>query len=219
MHEKEVNSSISLLDIRITREQDGSLSTNIYRKPTHTDQYLHFSSRHPKSSKSSVVSTLLRRVSMHCSKTEQKFEEKQKVYKTLEQNGYPQRFIASRILTSRDSRGKKFTPNGIACIPYVQGISETISRVLTDLKVKVCFQPVNTLRRLLSQPKDVVLVWSKSNVVYKVKCKDCEASYMYLGETGRRLETRITEHKWAFAERGGQCSSPCRLCMESRPPC
>ena len=39
-------------------------------------------------------------------------------------------------------------------------------------------------------------MWSKSNVVYEVKCKDCEASYV--GETGRRLKTRITEHKRAL---------------------
>ena len=134
-------------------------------------------------------------MSTYCLRKEQKFEEK-KVYRTLEQNGYPRMFISSRIPTSHDSGEKKFTPNCIACIPYVQGNSEAISRVLMDLKVKVCFKPVNTYRRVLSQPKDVVAVWSKSNVVYKVKCKECEASYA--GESVRRLETRITEHKRAL---------------------
>ena len=75
-------------------------------------------------------------------------------------------------------------------------ISEAISHILMDLKVSVCFKPVKTLRRLLSQPKDVVPMWSKSSVVKKVKCKDCKASYT--GETGRSLETRITEHNRAL---------------------
>ena len=32
-------------------------------------------------------------------------------------------------------------------------------------------------------------------MVYKVKCKECEA--LYVGETMRRLETRMTEHRRA----------------------
>jgi len=34
---------------------------------------------------------------------------------------------------------------------------------------------------------------SKSNVVYKTFCKNCEATYV--GQTKRQLKTRLTEHK------------------------
>ena len=70
-YEQEVDSSILFLDVRITHEQDGSLSTSVYRKPTHTNQYLHFLSHHPRAHKSSVVSTLLKRAATHCSTKEQ----------------------------------------------------------------------------------------------------------------------------------------------------
>ena len=33
----------------------------------------------------------------------------------------------------------------------------------------------------------------KSNMVYKICCKDCDASYVK--QTGRRLKTRIAEHR------------------------
>ena len=35
----------------------------------------------------------------------------------------------------------------------------------------------------------------KKDVVYEVTCKDCERSY--IGETGRNLKIRLTEHKAA----------------------
>ena len=39
--------SIPFLDTRITRKVDGKLDVTVYRKPTHTDRYLHFKSHHP----------------------------------------------------------------------------------------------------------------------------------------------------------------------------
>ena len=38
--------SISFLDILIILEEDGKLNTTVYRKPTHTDMYLHWDSHH-----------------------------------------------------------------------------------------------------------------------------------------------------------------------------
>ena len=50
--------SISFLDILIIPEEDGKLNTTVYRKPTHTDIYLHWDSHHTIPSKYSVVGTL-----------------------------------------------------------------------------------------------------------------------------------------------------------------
>lgn len=41
--------------------------------------------------------------------------------------------------------------------------------------------------------KDVLPNNHKKNVVYKIMCKNCDASYV--GQTGRKLKTRITEHR------------------------
>ena len=65
--EREVEHVIPFLDVEIMRNVDGSLSTKVYRKPTHTDQYLQFSSHHPMAHKPSVVSTLLKKAASHCS--------------------------------------------------------------------------------------------------------------------------------------------------------
>jgi len=38
--EIENNSKIAFLDTSVYREPDGRLTTSVYRKPTHTDQYI-----------------------------------------------------------------------------------------------------------------------------------------------------------------------------------
>ncbi|XP_022110791.1 uncharacterized protein LOC110990219 [Acanthaster planci] len=49
--ENEQDNSIAFLDTMVHREPDSGLTSTIYRKPTHTDQYLAFDSHHPMSVK------------------------------------------------------------------------------------------------------------------------------------------------------------------------
>jgi len=50
----------------------------------------------------------------------------------------------------------------------------------------------NTLKRYIKRGKDVLDLLSHRDVVYKIKCNDCEATY--IGQTKRQLGTRIHEH-------------------------
>ena len=52
---------IAFLDIMLIKENN-KLITDIYRKPTDTQQYLHFKSQHPKSCRNSIPYTLARRI-------------------------------------------------------------------------------------------------------------------------------------------------------------
>ena len=61
------NSSIHFLDTIVKPEADGGLSITMYRKPTHTDQYLQWDSHHNLSAKFSVINTLSHRAKTVCS--------------------------------------------------------------------------------------------------------------------------------------------------------
>ena len=52
--EMETSGSIAFLDVLFTRELDGSLSTSIFRKPTHTGRYLPSNFHHPFCQKVSI---------------------------------------------------------------------------------------------------------------------------------------------------------------------
>ena len=59
----------------------------------------------------------------------------------------------------------------------------------------VAQKPITTLRQLLTNVKDKDKLEDRQGEVYKIKCCDCQASY--ISETGRNLSTRLTEHKRA----------------------
>ena len=59
--EEEQDNTLPYIDARTHRNPDGSLRLTVYRKPTHTDQYLNFQSNHHISHKLAVPKTLLHR--------------------------------------------------------------------------------------------------------------------------------------------------------------
>ena len=69
--------SILFLDTIVKPEVDGSLSITVYRKPTHTDQYLQWDSHHHLSAKFSVIQTLSHRASTMCNNPELLQKEKE----------------------------------------------------------------------------------------------------------------------------------------------
>ena len=71
------------LDILITPKEDGSLSTTVYRKPTHTDLYLQWESNHTVSLKYSVVGSLYHRAKAICSSPELLQQEKKHLKQAL----------------------------------------------------------------------------------------------------------------------------------------
>ena len=82
--------SMPFLDTLVTPYTDGSLSTKVYRKPTHIDLYLQWDSHHTIAAKYSVVSTLHHRAKAVCS-TQQLLEEEEEKHlqKVLTENKYP----------------------------------------------------------------------------------------------------------------------------------
>ena len=101
---QESNASISFLDIKVHRQEDGTFETSVYRKPTNKDSYLHWQSYAPEPWKVGTLKTLIYRAHNNCSsvdfvKTE--LEHIRRVF--IEINGYPKRLV-NNVITREHKR-------------------------------------------------------------------------------------------------------------------
>ncbi len=78
-------------------------------------------------------------------------------------------------------------------LPYVEGLSEKVSRVFKKHGFATSLKPHRTIRNALVHPKDKRDPLQTAEVVYEIPCKNCPKTY--IGETGRLLTTRLAEHK------------------------
>ncbi|BHF78339.1 hypothetical protein SprV_0602145200 [Sparganum proliferum] len=195
--EEEKDGTLSFLDVRITRQEDGTLQTGVFRKATNTEKILHYNSNHPLSHKRSCVRTLFRRINTHCSTEAEKLQERASLWHLLLVNGYPRSFINKCLFqrhTKTDGEANQ-KPEVLRVLPYMRNISEATERMLRPLNVGVGHRPEAIIRRLVMQPKGRLPPEDMSGVIYRVNCLDCQANYC--GMTNKRLKTRIHEHTLA----------------------
>ena len=193
--EEESNYTLPMLDALTTRDQSGKLSFSVYRKPTHTDQYLQFDSNQPLHHKLGVIRTLHHRCMTLCTDEQAKLQELDHLKKVLSVSGYTKSswVTATRprpptVPTDPSLSRKK----GHITLPYVGHVSDAIARCIRKTGVSVHFKPYNTIRRHLVHPKDKIPTLDQAGLVYHIQCGDCPASYV--GETERNLRKRISEH-------------------------
>ena len=215
--EVESDGQLPFLDVLLRHDPDGSILTSVYRKPTHTDRYLDFSSHHPLAHKIAVVRTLHTRAESINSSVLGKDEETKHLRQALTSNGYPKAVIHRHSMQSNSrtvDRGDALGP--VVTLPYVWGVSEAVRRILTPLGVKVSFRPHTTLRHLLMRPKDRVAERELTGVVYQVPCAGCPATYV--GQTNRRLNQRLSEHRRAVESGEAATSALAEHAWEAHHP-
>ena len=81
--EEEQNNQLAFLDVLLTRTDDGTLQTQVYKKKTHTDQILNYNSNHPIQHKISCIKTLYNRINTHCNTELTKTEQRNYLYSTF----------------------------------------------------------------------------------------------------------------------------------------
>ena len=172
--EKESDGQLTFLDILLSREEDGSISTSVHRKATHTDQYLCFHLHHPAAHKRAVVRTVMCRAEALSSSGVSRAQEEKIVSQALQENGHSKGFIHKHTGPQPDRRTlRDCETRGSVTLHYIIRLSKSIRRVLAPLAIQVTFRPFRTLRQELVHPKDPVPADHRKGVVYSIPCAKC----------------------------------------------
>ena len=159
-----INTSPSPLKINV-------FIVDVYRKPTHTNGHLDIFSHHDKRHMISTAETLLQRASKLPSTKQGKETKLIHVTDALRSNNYPQNVI-SNILRKKSSTQRTNsipTPEELVCrffkwvlpsdfsnyavLPYINGISQPLIRLLQKHDIRVVIKPFKTLQQEFISPK------------------------------------------------------------------
>ena len=95
-------------------------------------------------------------------------------------------------LTSRTLTGPWLL---LQLLPHIKGTCETTARILQPYNIRVVHKPLTASQQQPTNVKDRGESSDRQGEVYKIKCCDYQATY--IGETGRILHIRLSEHKRA----------------------
>jgi len=130
------------------------------------------------------------------------------IINVLRDNGYPLNLIFSTIrkrLHARFSHHKPLifsqtnnphkTRTSYFTIPYISSITKKFIQYFKNciFVCKLAFTCYNKLNKFIKVHKDSLPITFRSNVVCKINCLNCDASYV--GQTKRTLIKRIDEHR------------------------
>jgi len=198
---------LNFLDLTIIK-RDGQLIFNWYHKPTFSGRFLNFHSpyKHPFIRKKGTMISLIDRIILlsHPEFHKNNFDF---IIKVLWDNGYPLNLIFStikRLLYSRFFRHKPLKPSQTTnshntrttyfTIPYISFIANKFIQYFKNISFcKLAFTCYNKLNQFIKVHKDPLPITSRPNVVYKINYLKCDA--LYVGQTKRTLNTRISEHR------------------------
>ena len=152
--EPEKDGKLPFLDLCTHIMDDGSTKIIVYRKLTHTDQYLNFKSHHPLTHKRSVVRTLTNRAQQYVTTPEDRKSELAHVHNALRANGYPEWTLAPPPSSTKRPPNTNNNPRRpMLGLPYVAGLLEQLGRIYKSHNIHMYHKPANTLRSMVVHPK------------------------------------------------------------------
>ena len=209
--EWEVEGKIPFLDTQINRSPAG-FNFSIYRKPTHSNQYIHWFSWHPDHVKRSSLFSLFLRAYRVCDHPHLQ-PELDFIRKAFENSGFPRNVIESvhtgvkqKFFNPRPPTSDGSPRKPVISLPFNRFSKEYVSPIFRNNGFQVVNKAGNTIKSQLVCNRPPRNDDPSSAVgVYRIPCKNCEKSYY--GQTGREFKVRLKEHKDGF--RTGKLNNAC----------
>ena len=186
---------MNYLDLGIEITGSKELILDIFRKETHTDLIIPNESHHPYKYKMAALYAFCYRA-YKCLENEKKREiEVERIKKIAKNNNYNANVvdrIMEKISTKRRAEeiGKKSYMGSISYIGRkTNKIIDCFKKYGIDVTIKKC---TTVFDKIKNNNIENIQILQKSGV-YKIKCDVCDK--VYVGETGRKFEHRLADHK------------------------
>ena len=147
--------NLEALDLLLSLESDGTISTRLYRKPTDGRQYVHWTSAHPAKLKASIPYAQLLRIKRNCSKDEDFLKEASSLLEVFRIRGYPKEVLSQALekakmkgriglLVTGKERGKKKGSDERLCLvaDYNESEAENLKRSVRNFYQRLLKDPL-----------------------------------------------------------------------------
>ena len=139
----EENGKLPFLDVLVSKEANGTLGHQVYRKTTHTDRYLHAESHHHPAQKQSVINSLVHRAFAISDRGHLRTEINH-LKQALQNNEHDKKDI-TKIINKHTN--KTTAPNTqiddrtLTILPYIKGTTDRIGRILNKHNIRTIYKP------------------------------------------------------------------------------
>ncbi|BHF79935.1 hypothetical protein SprV_0702305900 [Sparganum proliferum] len=176
--EAESNNQMSFLDVLVYGIPNGHIKTTVYRKATGKGQILSYHSENPLCYKRGCVRTLYSRAETYCSEPDDRKTELRYLQRLFMTNGYRRNFIESSRQSKPGQHRMTEQPKFWHALPYIDGVSEAVSRLLRPLGIGIAHRPdYGFFRRTEETSSRLVCVGGKDNCAITPRsrnaCKAC----------------------------------------------
>ena len=114
-------------------------------------------------------------------------------------NNYPRNFINKTLTKIRNKQQNNILneqpkqSRTRITLPHINNTSEMTARLLRPFNIDIAHKPRHKLRSYFTKHKYKTTTKQTKNAIYMIPCRDCPQRY--IGQTSKKIETRITGHK------------------------
>ncbi|XP_044764498.1 uncharacterized protein LOC123321057 [Coccinella septempunctata] len=194
--EVETDRQIPFLDVMVYHQDDGTLKTCWYKKPSSSNRISNFSSNQQFSQKIATVNNLIIRANQ-LSHSDFHDDNKRIIKNMLVVNNYPRGLINGIFNSCTNTHENRVnrTAEKFFRFPYIPDLSEKMNRLFrSKLSVKLACYNLKTVNSVFTKLKDKTSRLKCSCIVYKINCKDCEKCYV--GQTKQYITNRLKQHEY-----------------------
>ena len=204
--EKEKDGQFHVFDIRLIRN-GSQVETTVYRKPSASDRYLHFTSAQAWHEKTAAIHTLTLRALNYCSNKELLDQELAYITQVFLDNGFPLASI-QQIINMKTHKAEAKDPllleetseeevpiDYSKCFyaPYHHQARKMFVVLKRKFNIHSVYKKTTTLGNILFKRRPKKDIWNCTHVVYSVPCE--HPPDQYIGQTQRKLQVRVREHE------------------------